>query len=62
MSAPSEKVRGQKYTEIQQSVEKEKAMITLDYRPFVWAMQSDVTGFQVGVTSDPWLGEAGFTE
>lgn len=61
-SAPSEKVRGQRYTEIQETVEDEKAMVTLDYRPFVWAMQSDVTGFQVGVTSDPWLGETGFTE
>lgn len=62
VSAPNESVRGQKYTAIQQSVEKEKALIALDYRPFVWAMQSNVTGFQVGVTSDPWLGETGFTE
>ncbi|MBS1678403.1 MAG: ABC transporter substrate-binding protein [Actinobacteria bacterium] len=62
VSAPSEKIRGQRYAEIQEAVEEEKALVTLDYRPFVWAMQGNVTGFQVGVTSDPWLGETGFTE
>jgi peptide/nickel transport system substrate-binding protein len=61
-TAPSEKVRGERYREIQEVVNEEKALVTLDYRPFVWAMQSGVTGFQVGVTSDPWLAETGFSE
>ena len=57
-----EKVRRQKYYEIQEVVDKEKALITLDYHPFVWATQSDVTGFDVNSTGVPWLAETGFTE
>lgn len=57
-----ESVRKQKYYEIQEVVDKEKALVTLDYHPFVWAMQSDITGFDVNSTGIPWLAEAGFTE
>jgi peptide/nickel transport system substrate-binding protein len=61
-ASTDEKARRQKYYEIQEVVDKEKALITLDYHPFVWAMQSNVTGFEVNVTGVPWLAEAGFTE
>ncbi len=61
-TAKNEAERKQRYYEIQEVVEKEKALVTLDYHPFVWAMQSSVTGFDVNVTGVPWLGEAGFTE
>ncbi|MBS1678400.1 MAG: ABC transporter substrate-binding protein [Actinobacteria bacterium] len=61
-TATDESVRRQKYFEIQEAVDKEKALVTLDYHPFVWAMQSNVTGFDVNSTGVPWLAEAGFTE
>jgi peptide/nickel transport system substrate-binding protein len=57
-----ESVRKQKYYEIQEVVDEEKALVTLDYHPFVWAMQSNLTGFDVNSTGVPWLAEAGFTE
>jgi peptide/nickel transport system substrate-binding protein len=61
-STTSESKRKDLYYEIQEVVGEERAMIPIDYRPFVWAMQSKVTGFYVNATGIPWLGEAGFTE
>ena len=61
-TATNESERRKRYYEIQEVVAAEGAIVPLDYHPFVWAMQSNVTGFNVNVTGVPWLGEAGFTE
>jgi peptide/nickel transport system substrate-binding protein len=50
------------YGELQQVIAREQDVITYDYRPFVWAMQSNVTGFEVNATGHPWLAETGFSE
>ena len=54
--------RRQLYYEVQREIAAEQGVLTYDYRPFVWAMQGDVTGFQVNATGIPWLGETGFSE
>jgi peptide/nickel transport system substrate-binding protein len=61
-TATSEAERKKRYYEIQEVAAAEKAVLPIDYHPFVWAMQSKVTGFDINVTGIPWLGEAGFTE
>jgi peptide/nickel transport system substrate-binding protein len=61
-AATNEGERRQLYYKMQEVVNKEKAFVTVDYRPFVWAMQSNVVGFDVNATGVPWLAEAGFTK
>ncbi len=54
--------RRQLYYDVQREIADEQGVVTYDYRPFVWAMQGKVTGFQVNATGIPWLGETGFSE
>ncbi len=49
------------YDEFQEEINRELNLIPLSYVPFVWAMQSDVAGFQVNRTGLPRFAEVGFT-
>ena len=61
-TATDDSERRKLYYELQERVADRNAEIVLDYRPYVWAMQSNVAGFEVNVTGDPSLREVGFTE
>ncbi|MBS1677951.1 MAG: ABC transporter substrate-binding protein [Actinobacteria bacterium] len=50
------------YHTMQQEVAKEHNLIPLDYRPWTWAMQESVAGFDLPPTGIPWYAEVGFSE
>jgi hypothetical protein len=39
----------------------ENNLVVLDYRPWVWAMRDNVTGFDLAPTGVPWLADVGFS-
>ena len=41
---------------------KEHNLITLDYRPWTWAMKEEVTGFNLPPTGIPWFADVGFSK
>jgi peptide/nickel transport system substrate-binding protein len=61
-SEQDEAKRMQLYGQMQEVIAREQNIVPYDYRPFVWAMGSDVTGFELNTTGHPWLAETGFTE
>lgn len=59
---PDRTKREDLYHEMQQEVAKEHNLITLDYRPWTWAMQEEVAGFNLPPTGIPWFAEVGFSK
>jgi peptide/nickel transport system substrate-binding protein len=55
------KKRAQLYAKLQQMVATENNLVVLDYRPWVWAMRDNVTGFDLAPTGVPWLADVGFS-
>jgi peptide/nickel transport system substrate-binding protein len=53
--------RRQLYYHIQDVVGAENNILTMDYQPFIWALNEDVAGMKVNVTNLPWLAEVGFS-
>jgi peptide/nickel transport system substrate-binding protein len=49
------------YYEIQEEMAEELQLIPLIYKPIIWGLQSNVTGFEVTPVSRIWLNKAGFT-
>lgn len=60
---PNEEKREALYHELQQLVDEEMVMIPLDYQPFVWGLDSRITGFKLNPGGgNPLLAEAAFAE
>lgn len=53
--------RAQLYDRLQEMVAAENNLVVLDYRPWVWATRSNVTGFDLAPTGVPWLADVGFS-
>jgi peptide/nickel transport system substrate-binding protein len=56
------KERNEAYGHMQQIIDEEKNVITVDYFPYQWAFRSNVTGFYMGRVGVAWFAETGFTE
>jgi peptide/nickel transport system substrate-binding protein len=54
--------RRQAYYALQQAVADQRYLITLDYSPYVWAMQDDVVGFASNGNDLPWFADMGRSE
>lgn len=54
--------RRQAYYSLQESVGDQRFLITLDYSPYVWAMQDSVAGFASNGIDIPWFADMGFGE
>jgi peptide/nickel transport system substrate-binding protein len=52
---------GSIYDHIQQQINAEKGIVMFAYYPYVWAMQSNVAGFQLSPTGIPRFAEVGFS-
>lgn len=50
------------YAEIQAQMNAEKGVVMFAYYPYVWAMQKDVSGFELSPTGIPRFAEVGFSE
>ncbi|HET7119733.1 MAG TPA: ABC transporter substrate-binding protein [Solirubrobacterales bacterium] len=61
-AALDDEKRRQIYAEIQRQVGDENNLLTMDYQPFVWAMNDKVAGFEINATGIPWLADTGFNE
>jgi len=55
-------VRRQRYYEFQDILDKERFFITLDEQQFIWALKSNISGFNTNLTGKPTLAETGFTD
>jgi peptide/nickel transport system substrate-binding protein len=62
LTEPDDDARGELYAEMQQLVANDRSLITLDYRPWVWAMKDTVAGYDLPPTGIPWLADVGFSE
>ncbi|HET7119726.1 MAG TPA: ABC transporter substrate-binding protein [Solirubrobacterales bacterium] len=49
------------YAEVQQLIDDQKGVVMFAYAPIVWAMQSNVAGFNLSPTGIPWFAEVGFS-
>lgn len=54
--------RAAQYDKIQESVNSENALMSLVVEPYIYGVQSDVTGFTVNPTGIYWLSDVGFAE
>jgi peptide/nickel transport system substrate-binding protein len=57
---PDEAAREDLYQQIQEVVLEERGLVPLSYRPWVWAMNEDVVGFDLAPTGVPWFADVGF--
>ena len=58
---PDEDKRRDLYEQVQKAVFDDRALVTLDYRPWNWAMQENVVGFDRPPTGVPWFAYVGLS-
>ncbi|MFN8215610.1 MAG: ABC transporter substrate-binding protein [Solirubrobacterales bacterium] len=61
LAEPNEAKRGELYNQIQEIVANDHNMVILDYRPWTWASQDNVVGFNTPPTGIPYFAEVGFS-